>query len=90
MVLPTLLLITAMLLSGIAAVDTRLKCEQLASSVARAIERDEPEWRFMTGQVMPEAEVSVVTRDEWTYVTVTQKVLLGFSVMGKAVVLQRT
>lgn len=90
MVLPTLLIITTMLLAGLAAVDSKFKCEQLASSVARAIERGEPKWDAMLHQAMPEAEVDVVTRDEWTYVTVTKKVSLGFSVSGRAVALQRS
>ena len=89
LVLPTLLLLTTLLLTGLAALDAKLKCNQLASSVARAIERDEISWRQMAKQAWPAADVKVEINDEWATVVVRKEVFAHLAVEGRAVALQR-
>lgn len=85
LVLPSLLLLVTTLMMGLSAIDTKFKCEQLASSVARAIERQEPHWRAMAREALPDAGVEVRTDDEWITVVVTKKVVLGFEVSGRSI-----
>lgn len=89
LVLPTLLLITTLLISGLAAVDSKVKCTQLAASIARAIERDERDWRLMAEAAMPDAKVEISTSSQWVKVIVSKKVVRSIEVEGSAVALQR-
>lgn len=89
LVLPTLLLFTTLLLSGISALDAKFKCNQLAASIARAIERDEVAWPDFAREAMPEADIDVLTTDRWVTVVVKQKARIGIMVEGRAIALAR-
>lgn len=89
MVLPTLLLITTLLLSAISAVNVKIKCEQVAANVARALEREEPHWSHMAQIALPSSDVSVESSGEWTTVRVRKELRWGIEVEGKAVALLR-
>lgn len=89
LVLPTLLLVTTMLVSGLSVINTKFKCEQVASSVARAIERDEPQFAEFVEESIPDAKVVTTRQGPWVVVTVSKKVLFGIEVEGKSVALQK-
>lgn len=58
-ILPALLLVVSILLSGLAAMTLQIRCRETAASIARAIERGEPEstWRALALRTLPASSI---------------------------------
>jgi hypothetical protein len=89
MILPALLLLLSLLFSTLATASLQIRCREVASSVARAIERDEPEyvWRSFASKALPDADVNVRNETGLLRVRVSHSSPLRIRVSGEAVAL---
>lgn len=89
MILPALLLLLTLVFSLFAAVTTQVRCREVAASIARAIERGEPQstWRALSEAALPDAQINVQHRGAVIVVHVSHSTPLRVRVGGDAVAL---
>ena len=87
MVLPALLLLFSLLVSFFSTVALQIRCREVATSVARSIERGESSalWSDYAELALPEAKVSLRNEGAFIVVEVSQRSALLLTVQGAAV-----
>jgi hypothetical protein len=91
MVLPALLLLLSLLFSVLGALSLQVRCREVATSIAKSIERgeDESSWRQWAAIALPEADVQIEERAGVVVISVRHPSPMHFPVEGEAVAIPR-